>query len=71
MTTWRRDTLRDLPLYAPGTACPIDLSDNTNLWGSPPSAEAAMKEHAVGSLRRYPETYAESLKDWSPRPPTS
>jgi histidinol-phosphate aminotransferase len=63
MTNLGRDALRDLRLYAPEEPCAIDLSDNTNLWGAPPSAELAIREVAAGSMRRYPETYAESLKE--------
>jgi histidinol-phosphate aminotransferase len=63
MTSLGREALRDLRLYAPEEPCAIDLSDNTNLWGAPPAAEAAIRDVASGSMRRYPETYAESLKD--------
>lgn len=41
--------------------CPIDLSDNTNLWGAPPSAERALRDAGI-SMARYPEAYSETLK---------
>ncbi len=63
MTAPRRETLRGLPRYAPEESCPIDLSDNTNLWGSPPAALAAIHALSSDMLRRYPETYNESLKE--------
>jgi histidinol-phosphate aminotransferase len=52
-----------LDLYAPdrGPAA-IDLSDNTNRWGMPPAAERALRDVPVESVTRYPELYAESLK---------
>jgi histidinol-phosphate aminotransferase len=63
MTAPRRETLDGLPRYAPEESCPIDLSDNTNLWGSPPAALDAIRELSSDMLRRYPETYNESLKE--------
>jgi histidinol-phosphate aminotransferase len=63
MTELRRNALRDLRLYSPESPSPVDLSDNTNLWGAPPAAEEAVRDFATASLRRYPETYAESLKE--------
>jgi histidinol-phosphate aminotransferase len=63
MSELRRAALRDLKLYAPEQPCAIDLSDNTNLWGAPPAAEQAIRDFAAGALRRYPETYAETLKE--------
>src|SRR3954449_384800 len=63
MTALRREALNGLPLYAPEDPCAIDLSDNTNLWGSPPAAQAAVRDLASDGLRRYPQTYSESLKE--------
>jgi histidinol-phosphate aminotransferase len=42
--------------------CSIDLTDNTNLWGAPPTAERIVRQDAGRSLARYPEPYSESLK---------
>lgn len=41
----------------------VDLSDNTNQWGTPPAAERALRTAAESMLRGYPEPYGESLKD--------
>ena len=43
-------------LYAPDAQpnARIDLSDNTNLWGAPPAAEAAMRDAPIASVTRYP-----------------
>ena len=43
-------------------ACTIDLSDNTNLWGMPPSATQALEEFTFAEVTRYPSAYAEELK---------
>lgn len=40
----------------------IDLSDNTNRWGSGPASAGVMRDASL-RLSRYPERYAESLKD--------
>src|SRR5678816_3139076 len=40
--------------------CDIDLSDNTNLWGSPPSALKVMA--SAGGISRYPSAYSDELK---------
>ncbi len=41
----------------------VDLSDNTNQWGTPPAAERALRAAAESMLRGYPAPYGESLKD--------
>ena len=41
----------------------VDLSDNTNQWGTPPAAEAAMRSAAESMLRGYPQPYGETLKE--------
>jgi histidinol-phosphate aminotransferase len=40
--------------------CDLDLSDNTNLWGSPPSVQRTIAN--VAALSRYPSAYSEELK---------
>jgi len=40
----------------------LDLSDNTNRWGMPPSAERALRQYATTGLSRYPDAYATALK---------
>lgn len=52
-----------ISLYAPNRApADIDLSDNTNLWGAPPAALAAMSDAAVSTITRYPSLYATDVK---------
>lgn len=60
MTNRTPPTLRDLtrvPLYAPSVleGVTLDLRDNTNLWGTPPSALAAMQRTSADALRNYPD----------------
>ncbi len=52
-----------VPLYDPKRApVALDLTDNTNLWGLPPSAERVMRELPASVLTRYPSLYAAELK---------
>ena len=57
-----RSQVRALPLYAPdeGT-CDVDVSDNTNLWGTPPAVTRAIRELGA-SPARYPSLYGAPLK---------
>jgi histidinol-phosphate aminotransferase len=58
-----RAAVRTLPLYAPDTAaCAVDLSDNTNLWGTPPAARRALAEAPDAALSRYPSLYSAPLR---------
>jgi histidinol dehydrogenase len=58
-----RSAYASLPLYDPGrTPCAIDLSDNTNLFGPPPSVRAMLQDVADGRITRYPSVYASELK---------
>lgn len=58
-----RDEVRALPLYAPDLAdCPIDVSDNTNLWGASPAAQRALAERPP-ALARYPSLYSAPLRE--------
>ena len=58
-----RPDLADLPLYEADRApALVDLSDNTNRWGMPPSASRVLREAAGSAFTRYPEPYADSLK---------
>jgi histidinol-phosphate aminotransferase len=59
-----RSDLAQVPLYAVEPAdVPVDLSDNTSMWGPAPSALAAAQSMpAGGSLTRYPELYSASVK---------
>lgn len=52
-----------VPLYDPKRApVEIDLSDNTNLWGVPPSALQALQGAGTEAFTRYPTLYAADLK---------
>lgn len=58
-----RQCYQDISLYAPDRApCAIDLSDNTNRYGIPPTAEKTLREVAVDAVTRYPALYAGELK---------
>ncbi len=50
-------------LYDPQRApVDLDLTDNTNLWGIPPTAERVLRDVAVSAMTRYPTLYAAELK---------
>jgi histidinol dehydrogenase len=58
-----RVTLRSLSLYEPNRApCTLDLSDNTNRWGVPPTAERALRGVDTERITRYPSVYTPELK---------
>ncbi|MCU0648015.1 MAG: histidinol-phosphate aminotransferase family protein [Gemmatimonadaceae bacterium] len=58
-----REIYATLGLYDPKRApVDLDLTDNTNLWGMPPAAEATLRALAVSSVTRYPSLYASELK---------
>jgi histidinol-phosphate aminotransferase len=57
-----REGYRGIALYsAVGGQCDADLSDNTNLWGAPPSALRALATVGVTELARYPGAYEPAL----------
>lgn len=59
-----RPDYRDIRVYGGDSkGFEIDLSDNTNQWGTPPAAERALRVAAESMLRGYPEPYGESLKE--------
>ncbi len=61
--TIARAAYQAVPLYDPKRApIDLDLTDNTNLWGVPPTAERTMREFAVSMVTRYPTLYASELK---------
>lgn len=41
----------------------VDLSDNTNLWGTHPAALERIRRAAIDDLARYPELYADTLRE--------
>ncbi|MBL0170869.1 MAG: histidinol-phosphate aminotransferase family protein [Gemmatimonadaceae bacterium] len=50
-------------LYDPHRApVALDLTDNTNLWGLPPTAERALRDVPVQAVTRYPSLYGGELK---------
>ena len=58
-----RASYRGISLYAPDRSpCAIDLSDNTNLFGVPPTALTVLRAAAESSITRYPTLYASGLK---------
>lgn len=58
-----RTGYRDIELYAPDRApAAIDLSDNTNRWGVPPSALREIQRASEAAATRYPDLYGASLK---------
>ena len=59
-----RPSYRAIDLYAPNRApSRLDLSDNTNRHGMPPSASAALRNIDSEAVTRYPNLYAEQLKE--------
>lgn len=48
--------------YEPGPTAAVDLADNTNLWGTPPAARAALVSAAARGASRYPSAYGDQLK---------
>jgi histidinol-phosphate aminotransferase len=59
-----RHDVRALPLYSPDVAtCAIDVSDNTNLWGTSPAARRALADAPSPVLSRYPSLYSAPLRE--------
>jgi len=64
MSRFPRPDYQPLDLYAPDRRLvALDLSDNTNLWGAPGAALAAVQAADSDMLTRYPSLYADDLKD--------
>jgi histidinol-phosphate aminotransferase len=58
-----RHDVRALPLYSPDAGeCAIDVSDNTNLWGTSPAARRALAQAPDSALSRYPSLYSAPLR---------
>lgn len=58
-----RAALADVPLYDPRRApVALDLTDNTNRWGVPPQAAAALRALDAEAVTRYPSLYTAELK---------
>lgn len=59
-----RAALADVPLYDPRrTPVALDLTDNTNRWGVPPHAAAALRALDAEAVTRYPTLYTAPLKE--------
>jgi len=57
-----RESYRDISLYStPRGRVDIDLSDNTNLWGTPPAALRALAAAGQDDIARYPIAYEPAL----------
>ncbi len=64
MTPFPREPYRPLVAYIPDLRpAPVDLSDNTNLWGPHPAALRILQEAEGDDLARYPSGYGEPLKE--------
>lgn len=63
MTPFPREDYRPLDPYDPGrTPVALDLSDNTNLWGTNPAAIEVVHSASSEALSRYPSVYGSDLK---------
>ncbi|MHB1194565.1 MAG: pyridoxal phosphate-dependent aminotransferase [Longimicrobiales bacterium] len=63
MTPFPRDDYRSLTRYRfDRTPVALDLSDNTNQWGTPPAALEALRRAGADLLARYPDIYADELR---------
>ncbi len=59
-----RGSYREIALYStPRERCAMDLSDNTNLWGAPPSALRVLTEIAQEDVTQYPVAYEPTLRN--------
>ena len=64
MTPFPREAYRPLEPYAPDRRpVEVDLSDNTNRWGTHPGALAAMVGATPEDLLRYPPVYADGFRE--------
>ncbi|MDZ7778690.1 MAG: aminotransferase class I/II-fold pyridoxal phosphate-dependent enzyme [Gemmatimonadota bacterium] len=64
MSPFPRDDYRALTRYEPDREpVALDLSDNTNLWGTHPAALARIRAAETDDLARYPELYADVLRN--------
>ncbi|NMO19106.1 aminotransferase class I/II-fold pyridoxal phosphate-dependent enzyme [Pyxidicoccus fallax] len=58
-----RASYRDIPLYSPAKKpCRVDLSDNTNLFGTPPAAERVLRGASLRAVTHYPAGYSPDLR---------
>jgi histidinol dehydrogenase len=58
-----RATLAPIERYVPKRPpCAIDLTDNTNLFGVPPSVARLLESPPPAAITRYPSPYADALR---------
>ena len=63
MSPFPRDSFRAIRRYTPiEDVVEIELSDNTNLWGSHPDALPVMRAAASSQLSNYPAAYSSGLR---------
>ncbi|MGD2120378.1 MAG: histidinol-phosphate transaminase [Gemmatimonadota bacterium] len=63
MTPFPREDYQPLHPYDPGRVpVAVDLSDNTNLWGTHPAALEMVRKAPPEALSRYPSVYATDLR---------
>lgn len=63
MSRFPRDDYRALTRYVPDRRpVDVDLTDNTNLWGTHPAALRVVREADASRLSRYPDPYADPVK---------
>lgn len=63
-----RPDYETLTRYIPDrTPVPVDLSDNTNLWGMHPAAVEVLRQADPAVLSRYPSPYADTLREVAAR----
>lgn len=64
MNSFPRAAYAPLKPYAPDRRpVPVDLSDNTNLWGPHPAALERIRGADAAALTRYPSVYADEFRD--------
>lgn len=64
MSPFPREAYRPLVPYAPDRRpIEVDLSDNTNRWGTHPAAMEQIRRAPVDALTRYPSVYADALRN--------
>ena len=58
-----RPDFATIPRYGSGSEVAVNLSDNTNLWGTPPAAMAALSRGSAAGAAGYPDLYGRDLKN--------
>ncbi len=64
MSPFPRPGYEKLTRYLPDRSpVELDLSDNTNMWGPHPDALAVLRNAEPDDVRRYPDLYADDLRE--------